>query len=105
LGPTDRFLQIDPRSLFSWFPVWNSRTAGKRLITGGRLPVPGDHELGTIKKLRAVEKRSGKIGAIEHRFKEVRAVQMRTRQIRPAQIRAPEIGTLKIGLRHPEDRP
>jgi len=37
-----------------WGPlVWDSRATAKRLITEGRLPVPGDNELGTIKQLAA----------------------------------------------------
>ena len=40
------------------------------------MPVPGDHELGTIKKLGSRQKGPGKIGAIEYSFEEVRALEM-----------------------------
>jgi CheY-like chemotaxis protein len=76
--------------------TWDRSATAERLITEGRLPAPGDHERGTIKKLGSSQKGPGKIGPIEHRFESVRAVQMRTRQIRPAQVRAPEIGPPEI---------
>jgi hypothetical protein len=46
------------------------------------LPVPGDYELGTIKKLSSSQECPGKIGAIEHRFEEVRAIQLGIGQVR-----------------------
>ena len=62
-----------------WGPlVWDSRATAKRLITEGRLPVPANHELGTIQKLGSSQKGPGKIGAIEYSFEEVRALQMGT---------------------------
>ena len=64
--------------LFCWFPVWNNRAAGKRVITKSRLPVPGDYELSAVQELGSIQKSSGKISAIKHRLEEVRAVQMRT---------------------------
>jgi ATP-dependent RNA helicase RhlE len=57
---------------------WNRGTAAECLITEGRLPVQGDHELGTIKKLGAVQKRSGKIGAVEYRLEQVQLVFLRS---------------------------
>ena len=54
--------------LFSGILIWNRGAAAECLIAERRLPVPGGNELGTIKKLGAVQKRSGKIGAIEADF-------------------------------------
>jgi hypothetical protein len=57
-------------------PGWNTCAAGKRLITVGRLPVPGNNELGTIQKLSTIQISPGKIGAIEYRFEKVRTLQV-----------------------------
>ena len=77
----------------------NSGAAGQHVIAEGGLPVPGDDELSTIKKLGSGQEGPSQIGAIEYRFEEVRALQMGTRQIRVAEVCSPQIGTPKIGLR------
>src|SRR5438270_8537595 len=84
-------------NLFRRHSVRNRGATDKRLITEGRLPVPGDHKLSAVEELGSIQKSPGEIGPIEHRLEEVRAVQMSTRQVRPAQVRAPEIGTSKVG--------
>jgi hypothetical protein len=55
-------------NLSQWHSVRNRAAAGKCVITKGRLPVPGNDELGTIKKLSSSQEGPGKIGAIEHRL-------------------------------------
>ena len=57
-------------------------SAAERLITEGRLPVPGSDELGTIKKLSSGQEGPSKIGAVEHRFEEVRTIQVGAGQVR-----------------------
>jgi len=60
-----------------WGPlVWDSRATAKCLITEGRLPVPANHELGTIQKLGSRQEGPGKIGAVEHRLEEVSALEV-----------------------------
>jgi hypothetical protein len=59
-------------------PIGNGGAAVERLITEGRLPVPGNDELGTIKKLGFRQKGPGKTGAIKYSFEEVRALEMGT---------------------------
>ena len=59
-------------------PVGNSRTAGKRFVTEGRLPVPSNDELRTIQKLSPIQMGPGEIGTVECCFEEVRTLQTRT---------------------------
>lgn len=58
-----RFWGHDPAcrldNLFRSGSVWNRGPAAKRLITEGRLPVPGDDELGTIQELHSTQKSPG----------------------------------------------
>jgi hypothetical protein len=83
-----------------WGPlVWDSRATAKRLITEGRLPVPGDHKLGAIQKLGSGQEGPRKIGPIEHRLEKVCALQAGTREVRPVQVRPSKIGATKIGSR------
>jgi hypothetical protein len=63
-------------NLFQRHSVGNSGAAAEGLITESRLPVPGNDELGTIKKLGFRQKGPGKIGAIEYSFEEVRAFEV-----------------------------
>jgi hypothetical protein len=65
-------------NLFRRHSVRNRGAAGKRVIAEGRLPVPGDDELGAIEELGSSQEGFGKIGAIEHRFEEVRALEVGT---------------------------
>src|SRR5713226_5063940 len=82
--------------------IRNIRTAAKRGIAEGRLPIPGGDELGTIEELGAIEERAGKIGAVEHRFEEIRPLHPGTRQVRIAALRSPQIGASKIRPREIE---
>jgi hypothetical protein len=86
-------------NLFRRHSVGNRGAAGKRVIAVGRLPVPGDDELGAIEELGSSQEGFGKVGAVKHRLEQVRALQMRTRQIRPAQVHPSEVGIPKIGPR------
>jgi hypothetical protein len=65
-------------SLFRRHSVRNSGATSERLITEGRLPVPGDDELSTIQKLSSIQESPGKIGAIEYSLEEVRTLEMGT---------------------------
>src|SRR6266851_709466 len=77
-------------------PLRNIRTAAKRGIAEGRLPVPGGDELGAIEELGAMEERAGKIGAVERRFEEIRPLHSGTRQVRIAALRSAQIGAAKV---------
>jgi len=67
-----------PATLFWSIPIRNRGAAAECRITESQLPVPGDHELGTIKKLGSSQKGPSKIGAVEYSFEEVRALKMST---------------------------
>ena len=71
----------------------------EHVIAEGRLPVPGNHELGTINELGASREGLTKIGAIEYCFEQISALEAGTGQIRFAEFCSPEIGTAKISPR------
>src|ERR1700675_3279782 len=77
----------------------NGCAAVQRVVTEGRLPVPGDEQLGTIQELGAEQESPGKIGAVEHRFEEVCPLQAGPRQIRICALCSPKVGASKVRSR------
>src|SRR5712691_3165005 len=77
-------------------PYRNGCAAVQRVVTEGRLPVPGDEQLGTIQELGAEQESPGKIGAVEHRFEEVCPLQAGPRQIRICALCSPKVGASKV---------